>query len=124
MVDPLLDPSERPTPMCYLGDPARANRGVFGIGIMSTLRTWLSMWSLDESQCGGADHLRRIEVPALVIQATMDTGVFPSDADAIFEALRSPDKIRALVAGDHYFRGPPKAREELADLIAAWVSDH
>jgi hypothetical protein len=124
MVDPELDPSDRPTPACYMGDPQRANRGVFGIGIMSTLRTWLSMWSLDESNCGGAEHLSRIELPALVIQATMDTGVFPSDADAIFEALASPDKARALVAGDHYFRGPPTAREELADLLAAWVRNH
>jgi hypothetical protein len=23
--------------------------------------------------------------------------------------------------GDHYFREPPRAREELADLIADWV---
>jgi pimeloyl-ACP methyl ester carboxylesterase len=124
MVDPLLDPSDRPTPMCYMGDPARANRGVFGIGIMSTLRTWLSMWSLDESRCAGAEHLKRIELPALVIQATMDTGVFPSDALAIFDALASTDKERVDLPGDHYFHAPPNAREDLADVITGWISRH
>jgi hypothetical protein len=124
MVDPALDPSDRPTPACYMGDPQRANRGVFGIGIMNTLRTWLSMWSLDESRCGGAQHLREIALPALVIQPTMDTGVFPSDATGIFDALRSTDKERIDLPGDHYFRGPPNAREQLADRIAAWVTQH
>jgi hypothetical protein len=120
-VDASLDPSDRPTPACYAGDPKRANRGVFGIGVMNTLRTWLSMWSLDESRCGGAEHLRRIGLPALVVQATMDTGVFRSDAAAIADALAGPDKQLVHARGDHYFRGPDGARETLADLISAWV---
>jgi hypothetical protein len=123
MVDPALDPSDRPTPMCYLGDPARANRGVFGIGIMNTLRTWLSMWSLEDSRCGGEEHLRKITLPALVIQPTMDTGVFPSDAAGIEAALASTDKQRFDLPGDHYFRTPADARETVADLIAGWVSE-
>ncbi|HWE34183.1 MAG TPA: hypothetical protein VG410_11905 [Solirubrobacteraceae bacterium] len=123
MVDPALDPSERPTPACYLGDPARANRGVFGIGIMNTLRTWLSMWSLDDSRCGGAEHLAKIELPALVIQPTMDVGVFPSDAVGICDALASADKRLESLGGDHYFRGPGGARDAAADLIAGWVAD-
>jgi pimeloyl-ACP methyl ester carboxylesterase len=121
-VDPALDPSDRPTPACYLGDPARANRGVFGIGIMSTLRTWLEMWSLEDSRCGGAEHLAKIELPALVIQPTQDTGVFPSDAAAIFEALASSDKQRLDLEGDHYFREPSGARDVVADAIAEWVA--
>ncbi len=46
-MDPAIDPSERPCPGCYAGDPARANRGPFGIGRANTLRAWLSMWSLE-----------------------------------------------------------------------------
>jgi pimeloyl-ACP methyl ester carboxylesterase len=122
-VDPALDPSDRPTPACYAGDPQRANRGVFGIGIMNTLRTWLEMWSLEHSRCGGEEHLRTIELPALVIQATMDTGVFPSDARAIEAALASSDKRLIELPGDHYFRGVDGARERLADEIAAWCSE-
>jgi hypothetical protein len=122
-VDPAIDPSDRPTPACYLGDPARANRGVFGIGIMSTLRTWLEMWSLEDSRCGGAEHLAKIALPALVVQPTQDTGVFASDAAGIYETLASTDKQRIDLEGDHYFREPAGARGQLADAIAAWVAE-
>src|SRR3954452_8302854 len=119
-VDPSLDRSDRPTPACYAGDPARANRGVLGIGTSSTLRTWLSMWSLERSQCRGAEHYATIEAPALVVQATMDTGVFPSDARTIHDALAARDKRLVELRGDHYFRGE---REPLADLVAGWVQE-
>jgi pimeloyl-ACP methyl ester carboxylesterase len=124
MLDPSLDPSDRPTPACYLGDPARANRSVFGIGIMNTIRTWLEMWSLDDSRCGGAMHLAEVTVPALVVQATMDTGVFPSDAVGILAALASDDKQLIELPGDHYFLTPAGARDSLADLLADWVAGH
>lgn len=124
MVDGTLDPSERPVGVCYAGDPRRANYSPAGIGLTNTLRTWLSMWSLEESQCQGAPHLARITAPALVIQSTADTGVFPSDAEAIFEALASPDKTKDLVPGDHYLVEPTGARAAVADRIAAWVDAH
>jgi pimeloyl-ACP methyl ester carboxylesterase len=121
--DPTIDPSDRPTPACYAGDPRRANRGVFGIGTVNTVRTWLSMWSLDDSHCAGEPHLAQIESPSLVVQATQDVGVFPSDAAAILDALAAADKQLVELAGDHYFRSPDGAGETLADLIADWVSD-
>jgi pimeloyl-ACP methyl ester carboxylesterase len=120
MVDPALDPSDRPTPACYAGDPARANRGVLGIGTANTLRTWLEMWSLDRSPARG--HLGAIGIPALVVQATMDTGVFPSDARQIHDGLGSADKGLVELPGDHYFLGVDGARDALADTLAEWVT--
>jgi len=80
------------------------------------------MWSLRDSQCRGAPHLRRISVPALVVQSTADVSVFPSDALAIFDALGSHDKDLVRVrGGDHYLESPHDAREEAASLIAGWV---
>jgi hypothetical protein len=38
--------------------------------------------------------------------------------------VASSDKRLDHVAGDHYFQQPAGAREEVADLIAAWVHDH
>ena len=122
MVDPALDPSDRPTPACYAGEPARANRGVLGIGVANTLRTWLDMWSLEHSKVRGERLLGAIDVPALVVQATMDTGVFPSDARQIHDGLASTDKALVELPGDHYFRGPDGARETLADTLAEWVA--
>jgi pimeloyl-ACP methyl ester carboxylesterase len=119
--DLTLDPSER-KPGCYAGDPKWANSSAFGLGRSNTLRSWLSMWSLEDSQCNGAQHLRRITVPALVVQSLADRGVFPSDAHAIHDALASDDKRLALVPGEHYFEDG--GRDMVADLIAGWLQDH
>jgi pimeloyl-ACP methyl ester carboxylesterase len=120
-MDPALDPSNRPAATCYAGDPRRANYGAAGLGVASTLRTWLNMWSLDHSPCRGERHLGKITVPALVLQADADTGVFPSDAAAIAVALASADKVQHTVPGDHYLLKPATAREDTADLIHDWV---
>jgi len=115
-----LDPSDR-KPGCYGGDPRGANYSPFGIGATSTLRSWLSMWSLEASQCQGAPHLARIAVPSLVVQSMADRGVFPSDARAIFDALAAPDKRLDLVPGEHYFEDG--TRDAVADLVAAWITE-
>jgi pimeloyl-ACP methyl ester carboxylesterase len=116
--DLTLDPSDR-QPGCYAGDPKGANFSPFGIGATSSLRSWLSMWSLEASQCQGAPHLARIAVPSLVVQSLEDRGVFPSDAQAIHQALAAEDKALELLPGEHYFE--TGGRDEVADLIAAWI---
>lgn len=121
--DLTLDPSDRAAG-CYAGDPKAANRGPFGLASTNTLRTWLSMWSLAESQCRGDPHLGRITEPSLVIQSTADQGCFPSDAHAIHGQLGSADKRLELVPGDHYLLNPPGTRLEVADLITDWVEGH
>ena len=60
-------------------------------------------------------------MPALVIKADADTGVFPSDAAAIDGALAAKDKTVLSMAGEHYFRQPEGARDALADEMAAWI---
>jgi esterase/lipase len=82
------------------------------------------MWSLNDSHCSGAPHLNRISVPALVVQGSSDTGIFPSDAKAIYEALASEDKTLEMIAGDHYLESPASARDVVADLIVAWLQSH
>ncbi len=123
-MDASLDPSERRRKWCYAGEPQAANYGPRGIGLTNTLRTWLSMWSVRDSHCSGAPHLNRIDIPALVVQSTADTGVFPSDARAIYDALASQDKRIEMVPGDHYLQTPEGARNDVADLLAAWLSEH
>ena len=117
--DLTLDPSEREWG-CYAGDPQRANAGPLGFGRASTCRTWLSMWSLEDSQCRAEPHLRRITQPSLLIQSLADTGIFPSDAHAIFDAMGAEDSTMELIPGDHYLLDDG-AREACADLIAEWV---
>jgi pimeloyl-ACP methyl ester carboxylesterase len=120
-IDPAIDPSDRPTPRCYMGDPAVANKKIPGLARATTLKTWLAMWSLETSRCRGDEHLRKIAVPALVINGTQDVGVFPSDARGILGSLGSSDKTMVDAPGGHFFDGSAAEREHVAALIAQWL---
>ena len=119
-MDGRIDPSDRTVPGCYRGDPAVANRG-FGLGRACTLRSWLSMWSLETSKCQGPEQLAKFTIPALVIQSRADMGVFLSDAQKMFDAVGSKDKALELIPGNHYFEDAPEVRHRPAQVIAEWV---
>lgn len=121
MVDPSIEPTRRQPNMCYAGVPAKANRSAHGIAAACTLRNWLGMWSLRVAQTRAEPHLTRIACPALVVNADADTGVFPSDAQRIYDALAGTDKTQVSMDSDHYFT-TPGARSELADTIARWIT--
>ncbi|MGE0214443.1 alpha/beta hydrolase [Mycolicibacterium sp.] len=121
MVDPTLEPTNRPANTCYAGVPVKANRSAHGIASACTLRNWLGMWSLRYAQTRAEPHLARITCPALVINALQDTGVFPSDAQRIHDALAGTDKTPCAIDTDHYFT-TPGARAQKADTIAAWIA--
>ncbi len=123
LLDGNIDPSDRELGICYAGDAKRANFDARGIGNLSSLRSWLSMWSLEYSSCSGEPHLKRIKVPALVVQSNADAGVFPIDAENIYNSLGSSDKTLKIVRGDHYLLEPSGIRDEIADLIADWVRE-
>jgi pimeloyl-ACP methyl ester carboxylesterase len=120
-MDPAIEPTDRPCPGCYAGPPALANRGPVVIGRANTLKTWLSMWSLETSHCQGPEQLAQIALPSLVIQSTADMGVFPSDARGIFEAIGAADKSLELIPGAHYFEDSDVNRRQAADLMAGWI---
>ncbi len=122
-MDPTIDPSDRPCPGCYPGHPAQANRRV-GIGRANSLKTWLSMWSLETSRCQGETQLAKFDMPCLVVQSTGDMGVFPSDARAIHAAIASPDKRLELVPGAHYFEDSEVHRQGAAGLMGDWIRVH
>lgn len=122
MVDASLDPSRRPVPACYAGDPRRANRSSFGLGAVSSLRSWLSQWSLADSPLRAELLLPHVSVPSLVLEADADCGVFPSDTRRFTELLGSRDRTHQVLPGDHYFQHPPRAREDLADSVLAWLA--
>lgn len=119
-MDPAIDPSDRITPLCYAGHPAKANRSP-SIGRNNMLKTWLSMWSLETSKCQGAPHLKKFDTPALVLQSTADTGVFPSDAKAIHGFIGSKDKTLEFLPGAHYFEDSRGHRDRAIELMDAWI---
>jgi len=121
-LDLAIDPSDRSVG-CYFGDPKRANYGPFGLAASSTLRSWLSMWSLADSKCRGTPNLAKVNCPSIVIQSTADQGCYPTDAQLIFDALGSKDKQLQFVPGDHYLLNPPQGRDNVADRIADWLRE-
>ena len=120
--DLAIDPSAREVG-CYSGDAKRANMGAFGLACTSTLRTWLQMWSLSDSQCSGEANLAKVTSPAIVIGSDADQGCYPSDAQIIYDALASTDKQLHTVPGDHYLLTPEGSRDRVADLIADWLKE-
>jgi pimeloyl-ACP methyl ester carboxylesterase len=121
-IDPAVEPTDRPCPGCYAGNPKFANRSPLGIGRTSSLRAWLSMWSLETSNCQGPPQLAKLAVPALVVQSMADMGVFPSDAHKIHGALGSADKSLEFIPGAHYFEDSETSRTQAIDLMAAWTA--
>ena len=118
--DPTQDPSDRTPYSCYLGEPAVANDGPVGLARFTTLRSWLSQWSYDDSPADGLTNAARVTLPALVINNTADLACTPSHAQRLYDALGSSDKSHVDIEGaDHYYI----ERRDLLDGAVRQVSD-
>ena len=122
-LDPELDPSDRPAGQCYLGDPKVVNDGPVGLARFSTLRSWLSQWSLDDSRADGLGNASRISCPVLVINNTADLACTPSHANRLYEAVCHDDKeIHQIVGADHYYLQAPEKAAEANAVIQDWMA--
>jgi pimeloyl-ACP methyl ester carboxylesterase len=120
--DPTQDASDRKPHACYLGDPKLANDGPVGLGRFTTLRSWLSQWSYDESRAHGERNAARISCPALVVNNTADLACTPSHAARLFAALGSRDKEIVQIKGaDHYYIERRDLLPEAVGAIAGWL---
>ena len=118
--DPTQDPSDRAPHSCYLGAPIVANDGPVGLARFTTLRSWLSQWSFDDSPANGLGNAAQVTIPALVINNTADLACTPSHAQRLFDALGSSDKTHVNIKGaDHYYI----ERRDLLGEAVAHVSD-
>lgn len=118
--DPTQDPSDRAPHSCYLGTPIVANDGPVGLARFTTLRSWLSQWSFDDSPANGLGNAAQVTIPALVINNTADLACTPSHAQRLFDALGSSDKTHINIKGaDHYYI----ERRDLLSEAVAHVSD-
>jgi len=123
--DPTQDPSDRTPHTCYLGDPRIANDGPVGLGRFTTLRSWLSQWSYDESRANGLVNAARISCPVLVINNTADLACTPSHAARLFEAVASPDKAYVDIKdADHYYIERPDLLPRAVAAVSGWLDQH
>lgn len=81
-----------------------------------------AMCRLRVPQTRAEPHLARITCPPRMINAEADTGVVPSDAQRIDDALASTDKLKTSIGTDHYFT-PLGAGDQQADVIAEWMTN-
>jgi pimeloyl-ACP methyl ester carboxylesterase len=122
-MDPAVDPNDRKPRWCYLGKPETANTGPVGIGRFSTLRAWLSQWSIDDSNADGPRCARSISVPLLAIENSADDAVPQPHARIIHDAAGSRDKTFHVIKGaTHYYQGQPELLEQAVELCVGWMA--
>jgi pimeloyl-ACP methyl ester carboxylesterase len=122
-MDPAVDPNDRKPRWCYLGKPETANTGPVGIGRFSTLRAWLSQWSVDDSNADGPRCARSISVPLLAIENSADDAVPQPHVRIIHDAAASRDKAFHVIKGaTHYCQGQPELLQQAVDLCVGWMA--
>ena len=122
--DPSQDPSDRTPYSCYLGDPKIANDGPVGLALFTTLRSWLSQWSFDDTPADGLGNASRVSCPALVVNNTTDLACTPSHAQRLYEALASTDKTHIdIIGADHYYVERRDLLPEACQTIGAWLKE-
>jgi pimeloyl-ACP methyl ester carboxylesterase len=124
-LDPALEPNGRRPGWCFLGDPAVANDGPVGLGRFSTLRSWLSQWSIDESRADGVACAARISVPVLVVRNGADDAVPTSHPQDLFDSVPHGDKELVEIAGaGHYYFGQADKLAESVGHCLRWLEGH
>jgi alpha-beta hydrolase superfamily lysophospholipase len=122
-LDPNLEPNDRRPHWCYLGHPETVNVGPAGLARFSTLRSWLSQWSYDESRADGPANAARISVPFLLIENSADDAVPASHGAANFAAVTSADKDMVTIKGaTHYYLNQPEHLAEAVSVTLRWLT--
>jgi dienelactone hydrolase len=123
-IDASLDPNDRKPNWCFLGEPEGANTSPAGIARFSTLRGWLSQWSIDDTNALAARHAPNISVPLLAIENTADDAVPGWHTKAFFDAVTAKDATYKIMKGaNHYYHNQPEHLREAVELIAGWLTD-
>lgn len=69
-----------------------------------------------------------LRAPTLMIEFTGDNSVFPQDAQAVFEAIGSSQKVRHRVHGNHHGKAidpdKPNGQEIAGQHIRDWLEQH
>jgi pimeloyl-ACP methyl ester carboxylesterase len=123
-LDLTIDPNGRKRLWTYMGHPETVNSGPVGLARYSTLRSWLSQWSVDHSRANSLVTASGISAPALVIECGADDAVPAPHANLIFERLSSSDKeYFCIQTANHYFAGQPNEIREAVEIIHSWLSN-
>ena len=124
-LDPTIDPNGRTPGRCYLGDPRLVNNGPVGLARFTTLRSWLSQWSLDKSRAHGERNAAGTSVPTLVVGNGADDACTPSHTHRLFEAIPHEQKeIHEISGATHYYLGQEAELAQCIGLYTAFLARH
>ncbi len=119
-LDLTIDPSDR-SASTHWGAPYTANLVPSSIGHYTSLRSWLSQWSVRLSNGDGPRCLSSVSAPVHVIYGTADDGCYPSHAHQLFDAVSHSRKLLTpLRGGRHYLGDQPDLNRQCARLISDW----
>ncbi|KAA9152322.1 alpha/beta hydrolase [Amycolatopsis acidicola] len=119
-LDLTLDPSDRQVGSMY-GDPAVANTAAGGLARFTTLRSWLSTWSLTHTRADALKDLPDVRIPTLVMPLLADQAAFAGDSRAMYEAAAGPAELIEVADYNHYLVGQPGAAADIAGRISCWL---
>jgi pimeloyl-ACP methyl ester carboxylesterase len=124
-LDPLVDPNGRKPGWCFLGEPRIVNESPVGLARYTSLRSWLSQWSYDDSHSDGVKCAARISVPALVVGNLADDACTPSHTKRLFEAFKPSNRELVQIEGaTHYYFGQKKQLAEATENVSRWLAEH
>lgn len=102
------------------GGPWKANYSPVSLGHASSLRSWLSQWSYDDSRANALKELPHVRVPVSVIYGSGDYAAYPSHAEAMFASVVHDRKTLLHIEGaHHYFMDQPEKFAQLVEFLAA-----
>ncbi len=117
-----VDPNDRKPGISFVGDPRAANSGPIGFARFSSLRSWLSQWSIDDSNANAEECVRHIRVPFFAIENGGDDGAPAEHMRRVYAAAVSEGKQRHLVPGaNHYYAGQPELLADACAALTAWL---
>jgi pimeloyl-ACP methyl ester carboxylesterase len=124
-IDPAVDRNDRRPNWCLFGTPEVANSGPMGFARYSSLRSWLSQWSIDDSAADAEKCVRHIAVPFLAIENGADDGAPRSHMRAVFAAAASRDKQYHVIDGaNHYYAAQPEHLAKANAITRAFLRAH
>ncbi len=122
-LDRSRDRSQRPQTELVLSRRSEAvNVGPVGLARFSTLRSWLSQWSYDDSNAKGPKNAANIRhVPVLQIENLADDAVPATHNSIIREALATSDKEYVRIEGaTHYYLNQPEQLQQCISALVSW----
>lgn len=120
-IDLTLDPNGRKARSLEL--TKRLNEAHLSMGRLSTMRTWLSQWSIDHSRANGPACLARTSVPVLCIEFENDEIVYPSYLRSYAEARADGFTSEVLRGATHFMIGLNELQDQLARRLVTWARE-